>query len=134
MRALWRQRWFRALVALGGLLLLPRLTDRRVVTGLASIVLSFTLLTATGWALFHPRRVLAQLNTALRDSLLASLVTFLLFRGGLDIARADGLADSLLQPLIIPLFAPLVSGLASVLLFPLFLWFSLTLVALVGLS
>ena len=135
MRALWRIGWLRGLVTFLLLLLLAWTTDPKVVTGLEVAVgfVAFTI--ASFWGLGNLRRLMPRIPEAFRDSLLASLTIYLLFRGLLDLFRGTGAVQAVIfLPQVAPLFVNVVSGMGSLVLFPILVWFCLTLVAITSMA
>lgn len=132
MRSRWRLPWVWGLLFFLGLLVVcrgPGATPA-VLIEIAGLVVVFVM--ASTWGVFHPRRVLAHGSIAVRDALLASFVLFLLTRGILAIASVNNDRLSTDIPAMGPFFPLLASGVLSLLLFPVLLWFNLTLVALAG--
>ncbi|WP_309714698.1 adenylate/guanylate cyclase domain-containing protein [Armatimonas sp.] len=107
-------------------------TGSPIITGLevAALLIAFTV--ATAWGAFHMRRLWVLRRDVFRDALLASVLLFLLFRGGLELLRADGKAEIFSQASVSILFAPLLAGAVSLIVFPLLINFNFTLIALTG--
>lgn len=132
MRLSLRTPWIGAALLVCLLPILTRLLGDMAVLGIEALALSLGLSTAFIWGVFHPRRVLAQGQTALRDALLICVAQFFLFRGLLSFVSTNDNNRLAELPLFGPLFLPTAAALLSVLSYPLVVGLNLTLVALAG--
>jgi class 3 adenylate cyclase len=134
MRSLWRLPWVWGLLLFLFLLIVCRGPGATPAVLIEIAVLASVFFMASTWGIFHPRRILPHGSVAVRDALLASFVLFLLTRGMVALASVNNDRFSAEIPSLGPYFPLLASGVLSLILFPVLLWFNLTLVALAGMT